>query len=119
MVGKHILHYHILEKLGQGAMGTVYRAEDTKLHRTVALKFLSHHFSHEGTARTRFMHEARAVSALEHPNICLIYDIQESEDGEVFIVMPCYRGQSLRQLIDVGPLELHDAFDIIKQVAIY
>ncbi|MHC4310639.1 MAG: protein kinase domain-containing protein, partial [Planctomycetota bacterium] len=116
MVGKQILHYRVLEKLAQGGVGHVYKAEDTRLQRTVALKFLSQQFSQDISARKRFMQEARAVSALEHPNICVIYDIEETEDGDVFISMPCYKGQSLRQKIDAGPLELSEAFNIIKQI---
>jgi TolB-like protein/Tfp pilus assembly protein PilF/tRNA A-37 threonylcarbamoyl transferase component Bud32 len=116
MIGQTISHYKILSKLGEGGMGVVYKAEDTKLKRTVALKFLSQSIS-DDKARKRFVHEARAASSLEHPNICAIYEIDETPDGQMFIVMPCYEGESLQNKIERGPLKLGEAVDIAIQVA--
>ncbi len=86
MVGKKIAQYKIIEKLGEGGMGVVYKAEDTKFDRTVALKFLPHQLTTSGTERARFLQEAKAASALNHPNVCVIHDIKEHEN-EQFIVM--------------------------------
>ena len=116
MIGKTVSHYRILSKLGEGGMGIVYKAEDLKLQRFVALKFLPLSIG-DDKARQRFVHEARAVSALEHPHICAIYEIDETPEGQMFIVMPCYDGESLHAKIERGPLPLDEAIEIATQVA--
>jgi len=116
MIGRTISHYRILSKLGEGGMGVVYRAEDTKLHRFVALKFLSPSMT-DDKARERFIHEAQAASSLEHPNICSIHEIDETPDGHMFIVMPCYEGESLAARVERSPLKLDEAVGIAIQVA--
>ncbi|UCE06600.1 MAG: protein kinase [bacterium] len=117
MIGKTVSHYKILEKLGEGGMGVVYKAEDTKLKRTVALKFLPPALSSNQEAKERFIQEAQAASALEHPNICTIYEIDETEDGQMFIVMACYEGETLKKKIQREPLDLESAIDIASQIA--
>jgi eukaryotic-like serine/threonine-protein kinase len=120
MIGKTISHYTIVEKLGEGGMGIVYKAHDTKLNRTVALKFLSSHGTPSDNERKRFIHEAQSASTLEHPNICTIHEIDETSDGQLFIVMPCYEGETLEQKIERGGTALfpfEEAFDIAIQIA--
>jgi serine/threonine protein kinase/tetratricopeptide (TPR) repeat protein len=116
MIGKTILHYRILEKIGEGGMGVVYKAEDTKLKRTVALKFLAPELMRDQEAKERFVQEAQAAAALDHPNICTVYEINES-DGHTFIAMAYVEGQSLKDKIRVGPIELDEALDITSQIA--
>lgn len=103
MIGKTISHYKILEKLGEGGMGVVYKAEDTKLKRNVALKFLPPELTRNPEVNQRFVHEAQAAAALEHTNICNIYEIDETEDGQTFIVMACYEGEILKDKIQKDP----------------
>jgi serine/threonine protein kinase/Tfp pilus assembly protein PilF len=117
MIGTTISHYKILEKLGEGGMGVVYKAKDTKLERHVALKFLPSDFTRDVAAKERFIQEAKAASSLEHTNICNIHEINETEDGQLFIVMACYEGESLKQKIERGPFKLEEALDIAIQVA--
>ena len=117
MIGKIISHYRILEKLGEGGMGVVYKAEDTKLKRVVALKFLPPDLTRDPEAKERFIQEAQAASALDHPNICTIHEVDETKDGQLFIVMACYEGETLRQRIERGPLEIREAVEIAMRTA--
>jgi len=116
MIGQTISHYRILEKLGEGGMGVVYKAEDTKLQRMVALKFLSSELTREPEAKARFVREARAAAALDHANICTVHEIDEAED-RIFIAMAFIEGQSLKEKIQTGPLALPEALDLVAQVA--
>ncbi len=116
MIGKTISHYKILGKLGEGGMGVVFRAEDTSLGRTVALKFLPPELARDAAAKARLVQEARAASALDHPNICTVYEIAEAE-GATFIAMAFIDGRSLADVIASGPLKVEEAVDIALQVA--
>jgi len=106
LVGGEISHYQILEKLGVGGMGVVYKARDAKLDRIVALKLLPPHLSTDETAKQRLIAEAKAASALDHPNIAVVHEISETEDGQFFIAMAYYEGGTLKQKIARGPLPL-------------
>jgi non-specific serine/threonine protein kinase len=117
MIDKTISHYKILEKLGGGGMGVVYEAEDTKLKRTVALKFLPPAFSLDEEAKKRFINEAQAASSFDHPNICTIYEINETDDGQLFIAMAFYQGETLKKKIDRGAIPIDEVISIISQVA--
>ena len=109
--------YRIVEEIGRGGMGVVYKAEDIKLQRPVALKFLPHQWISDPDARERFIQEARAASALDHPNICNIYEIGEAEDDRMYIAMAFYEGESLREKIKHGPLAPEDALGLAIQAA--
>jgi len=116
MINKTVSHYRILEKLGEGGMGIVYKAEDTKLDRIVALKFLPPHLNASEQDKARFIQEAKAASALNHPNVCTIHDIQD-HDGQMFIVMEFVDGQTLREKTRSQNLSLKSAIDIGVQIA--
>ena len=114
MVGQTISHYKILEKLGEGGMGVVYKATDTKLERTVALKFLAADRLEDEEHKARFRREARAAAALDHPNICTVYEIDEAQ-GQTFLAMPYLEGSTVRQKVKQRPLKLDEALDIAVQ----
>ena len=119
MIGQTISHYNILSKLGEGGMGVVYKAEDTKLDRIVALKFLPSHLTKSETDKARFLQEAKAASAINHPNVCVIHDIQE-HDGQQFIVMEYVEGKTLREVVgsfDKTHMPLKDVIDTSVQIA--
>jgi non-specific serine/threonine protein kinase len=116
MINKTISHYKILEKLGEGGMGVVYKAQDTKLDRIVALKFLPKHLLCDNEAKTRFEYEAKAASALNHPNITTIYEIDEKE-GECFIAMECVEGKSLKEFLKDKTLSIKEILKISTQIA--
>jgi serine/threonine protein kinase/Tfp pilus assembly protein PilF len=115
MINKTISHYRILEKLGEGGMGVVYKAQDTKLDRIVALKFLPKHLLCDAEAKARFEHEAKAASSLNHPNITTIHEIDEFE-GECFIAMEYVEGKSLKELLKEKTLSLKEVLDIAIQI---
>jgi serine/threonine protein kinase len=116
MIGQTISHYTILSKLGEGGMGVVYKAEDLKLKRTVALKFLHPDLTRDDDAKARFIHEAQAAAALNHPHICTIYEIDETPDGQSFIAMEFIEGEGLKNRIQRGPLLIDDALPLSIQM---
>ncbi len=118
MIGTTVSHYRILERLGGGGMGVVYKAEDTRLKRVVALKFLPPDLTRDPDARERFIHEAQAASALQHASICVVHDIDETPDGRAFLCMEFCEGETLKNKIERGPLPIDAAVDIAMQVAV-
>ena len=111
MIGESVSHYRIIEKLGEGGMGVVYKAEDLRLDRPVALKFLTEASYGKEHLRTRFRREARTAASFNHPNICTIHEVDE-QDGLAFIVMEFIEGENLRAKIRSGPLDVDDALDV-------
>jgi serine/threonine protein kinase/tetratricopeptide (TPR) repeat protein len=112
-----IAHYRIVSLIGRGGMGTLYRARDERLNRDVALKFLPSSLSTERKARERLLTEARAVAALNHPNVCAIYEIAETADGHMFFAMPLYDGMTLKEKLRQGPLSIEESVSIAIQIA--
>ena len=117
LVGQTVSHYRIVERLGGGGMGIVYKAVDTRLNRFVALKFLSASLTRDPDAKERFVQEAQAASALDHPNICTIHEIDEAPDRGLFLTMAYYEGETLKHRIERGPLPVDEALDVATQVS--
>ena len=117
VVPREVGPYRIGEILGGGGMGVVYKAEDTRLGRTVALKFLPPELTRDPVAKARFLQEARTASALDHPNLCTVYDVGETEGHQLYLAMPCYDGETLRRKVERGPLPLPEAMDYALQAA--
>jgi len=117
LIGRTVSHYQIVDRLGGGGMGLVYKARDTRLDRDVALKFLPKEWSHEPLLRERFSREARAASALDHPHICTVYDIGETDDGQLFIAMAYCTGPTLKIRIHEGPMPVEHAVGLAIQIA--
>src|SRR5262249_2215777 len=118
LAGRTISHFRVLEPLGAGGMGVVYRAEDTRLGRVVALKFLLPQPTADGVAKARFLREARSAAALDHPNLCTLHEAGETEDGRLFLAMALYPGETLKARLERDrPLPVQTVLDIARQVA--
>ncbi len=117
MINQFISHYKIIEKLGEGGMGIIYKAEDLKLKRTIALKVLPESFTQDEESKRRFLNEAQAASSLQHNNICTIHEIDETSNGQLFIAMDFYEGETLKEKIREGPMPVEAAIEIIIQIA--
>ncbi|HEY4594663.1 MAG TPA: protein kinase, partial [Thermoanaerobaculia bacterium] len=117
LVGRTLAHYRVLEYTGGGGMGVVYKAEDLRLARTVALKFLPPELTRDPDAKSRFLQEARAASVLDHPNICTIHEVGETDDGRLYLAMPYYDGETLRRRIERAPIPIDEAIDFAEQIA--
>jgi tetratricopeptide (TPR) repeat protein len=117
LIGRTVSHYEVAEVLGAGGMGVLYKALDTRLGRTVALKFLPPQWSLDTAFKARFEREARAVAALDHPNVCTVHEIGETEDGQLFIAMAFYQGETVKEKIARGPLEVPKALELATQAA--
>jgi eukaryotic-like serine/threonine-protein kinase len=117
MTGRVISHYRILGPLGGGGMGVVYKAQDLSLERVVALKFLPPELSRDPDAKTRFLQEARAASTLDHPNICTIHEVGETDEGQLYLAMACYDGETLKQRLQRGALPIDEALEAAQQIA--
>jgi len=113
VIGKTVSHYRILEKIGEGGMGVVYKAEDIRLGRCVALKFLTQALTENAEAKQRFIQEARAVSRLQHAGICTIHEIDETADGQLFICMDYYGGRTLKEIVQERVMGVDEACNII------
>jgi serine/threonine protein kinase/Tfp pilus assembly protein PilF len=118
MIGQTVSHFRIVEAIGEGGMGTIYKAKDLNLDRFVALKFLPSHLTKDPDAKKRFIREAKAASALEHPNICTIYEISELPDGQMFIAMGYYEGETARERLESTGFDPGEAIEIVTQVAV-
>ena len=116
MIGKSLSHYTITEQIGSGGMGVVYKAQDTRLNRPVALKFLPPELIRDAVAKERFMREAHTISALDHPNICTLFEIEETPQGQTFMAMAYYEGETLSAKIKRGPLKVEEAVKLLIQV---
>ncbi len=116
-IGRTVSHYEILDRIGGGGMGVVYRARDVRLDRTVALKVIAPEIGPDSEARRRFLNEARAASALDHPNVCTVHEIAETDEGRLYIVMAAYDGETLRARLGRGPMAEQEAVEIGEQVA--
>jgi TolB-like protein len=117
LAGRSISHFDLHEALGSGGMGVVYRADDTRLGRAVALKFLLPHYNLDTTAKTRFLREAHAAAALDHPNLCTVYEVGTSDEGWLFLAMALYEGETLRaRLARDGPMPVRGALEIVRQI---
>ena len=114
--GTRLGSYEVTALIGAGGMGEVYKAQDTRLKRLVALKLLPPELTRDETAKRRFFQEAQAASALDHPNICTIFEINETPDGQLYLVMAYYEGETLKEKIEHGPLAIGEALDIAIQV---